>query len=54
MDTMTENVLQKFGGLASSVGQNTEGRLVFDNGRSRYLHASFWPSMYDEVGVPSQ
>jgi hypothetical protein len=47
MDTMTENVLGKVSGQAST--GITEGRLVFDKDRSRYLHKGFWPAMYDEV-----
>ncbi|OCT50974.1 hypothetical protein CLCR_08109 [Cladophialophora carrionii] len=48
METMTENIGQKFANQAPAVG-NTEGRLVFDKDRSRYLHKGFWAAMYDEV-----
>ncbi|KIW66396.1 hypothetical protein PV04_05732 [Phialophora macrospora] len=48
METMTENIGQKFANKVPAAGIS-EGRLVFDKDRSRYLHKSFWAAMYDEV-----
>ncbi|KIW32936.1 uncharacterized protein PV07_04447 [Cladophialophora immunda] len=51
METMTQNVLHKVSCQAATPEDGaTEGKLVFDKDRSRYLHKGFWAAMYDEVG----
>ena len=55
MDNVTLNILQRSHGKDQNTAHSvTEGKLVFDKDRSRYLHSGFWAAMYDEVFDPFQ
>ncbi|OAP59884.1 hypothetical protein AYL99_04886 [Fonsecaea erecta] len=48
---MTQNISHKFSRQSVTPEDNpTDGKLVFDKDRARYLHKGFWAAMYDEVG----
>ncbi|EXJ81066.1 hypothetical protein A1O3_07354 [Capronia epimyces CBS 606.96] len=49
---ITQSIVHKSPGLARARDRDadsTQGKLVLDGDRSRYLHEGFWAAMYDEV-----